>query len=260
MRSYLVGIWAARYFFVHLAGAELRYKFRRSRLGLLWTMVTPLVLALMMTFVLGNLLGVNMKDYAPYIFSGLLVWEFITGSVVGGCSSLLASEPYIKQYLHPFAIYPLKTTLVNITSFLIALMGLAIWILFYKPGNLLVAVFALPVSALCLYLFGWPVATLTAFTNLKYRDFAQIAALGMQLLWYASPVFFQPAMFKTAGLALMLELNPVTHLLNLLRAPMLYGQFPSLTDYAYVLGTAAVFYVLAAIRIRSSEKTLIFYF
>jgi len=58
----------------------------------------------------------------------------------------------------------------------------------------------------------------------------------------------------------LLELNPVTHILNLLRAPMLYGNFPTLVDYGFVLGTAAIFYLLAAIRIRNSEKTLIYYF
>ena len=260
MQNYLERIWSARYFYTYLARAELKYKFRRSRLGLLWTMVMPLVLTIMMTLILGNLLNVEMKDYAPYIFSGLLVWDFLMGSVVGGCNSLLVSEPYIKQYRHPFAIYPLKTTLVNITSFLIAIVGLAIWILFYKPMNLIVAIFALPVSALCLFVLGWPIATLTSFTNLKYRDFAQIATLGMQLLWYMSPVFFQPTMFKTASLQLLWQFNPVTHILNLLRAPMLYGSFPTLVDYGFVLGTAAILYLLAAIRIRNSEKTLIYYF
>jgi lipopolysaccharide transport system permease protein len=67
-------------------------------------------------------------------------------------------------------------------------------------------------------------------------------------------------MFKTSKLIFLLEFNPVTHVLNLLRAPMLYGQFPSLGDYGFVLGTALIFYLLAAIRIRNSEKTLIYYF
>ena len=223
-------------------------------------MVTPLTLATMMSLVLGNLLGVNMKDYAPYIFSGLLVWEFLTGSVIAGSNSLIAAEPYIKQYNHPLAIYPLKTTLVNISSFSIAVVGLIFWILFYKPTNLLVAVFALPISMFCLIILGWPITILTSYTNLKYRDFAQIVALGMQLLWYMSPVFFRPEMFKTNNLIVMLELNPVTHILNLLRAPMLYGTFPSLVDYAFVLGFALLLYIMAALHIRNLEKTLIYYF
>lgn len=260
MKIYVKEIWSARYFFLYLAGAELKYKFRRSKLGLLWTMVNPLVLTVMMAFIFGNLLHTDMKDYAPYIFSGLVVWEFMAASVIGGCNSLIAAETYIKQYRHPFAIYPLKNTLINISTFLIALGGLAIWTLVTKPVNLLYALASLPLSLVCMVILGWPIATLTAFTNLKYRDFAQITALGMQLLWYMSPVFFKPAMFSSAHLSFIFDYNPITHILNLVRAPMLYGQFPTLVDYAFVLGTAAVFYVLAYLRIRSSEKGLIYYF
>jgi lipopolysaccharide transport system permease protein len=260
MQSYLEGIWSARYFVTFLASAELKYKFRRSKLGLLWTMITPLILAIIMTIMFGTLLKTDMRDYGPYIYSGVLIWEFILNSVIQGCTSLLHSEAYIKQYRHPFAIYPLKTTLVNAATFLISICGLAIWILFYKPMNLLVAVLAMPISVVLLFLLGWPVATLMSMINLKYRDFEQIATLGMQLLWWISPVFFRPSMFSNPYLAIFLELNPVTHILNLLRAPMLYGQFPSAFDYFYVFLTAVVFYIIAALRIRSSEQELIFYF
>src|SRR5687768_11654197 len=140
--TYLQEIWSARYFWLHLARAELKYKFRRSKLGLLWTMINPLILSLIMAFIFSNLLKVSIRDLIPYVFSGLLVWEFLMGSVVGGCNSLIVSEPYIKQFKHPFAIYPLKTTLVNITSFSIAFLGLVLWIMILQPANLVVAVFA----------------------------------------------------------------------------------------------------------------------
>lgn len=258
--EYLRRVWLARYFFLYLARAELKYKFRRSRLGLLWTMITPLVVTAMLTFVFGIILHMDMKEYSIYIFSGLLVWDFLIGSVIGGCNSLINSEPYIKQYWHPFVIYPLRTTLVNISTFMIALGGLAIAVLIVSPANLLVAVLALPISIVCLALLGWPIAILAAFTNLKYRDFAQIAGLGMQLLWYMSPVFFKPEMFAAAKLSFVFDYNPVTHILNLVRAPMLHGQFPTLVDYGFVLGTAVFFYLLAAVRIQASESTLIYYF
>src|SRR5690349_22600377 len=93
LKRYLRGIWTSRYFWLHLARAELKYKFRRSRLGLLWTMVNPLVLMLMIAFIFGNLFNIPMSEFAPYVFSGLIVWDFITGSVLGGCNSLLVSEP-----------------------------------------------------------------------------------------------------------------------------------------------------------------------
>lgn len=260
MSDYLNGIWNARHFWRHLAQAELRYKFRRSKLGIIWTMIYPLLLTAMMAVVFGSLFKQPVREFAPYVFSGLLTWEFLVSSVIGGCQSLLVSEAYIKQYKHPFAIYPLKTNMVNIYTFLLALPGLALWILFIRPANLLVGLLAMPLSILLIFMLGWPIVLIVSFLNLKYRDFGQVSGLLMQLIWYGSPVFYDPKMLNSPTLIAVLELNPVTHILNLVRAPMLYGQFPALMDYAFVLATMLFFYLLALFMIWRSEKTLIYYF
>lgn len=260
MKQYFNKVWASRYFWVYLAQAELRYKFRRSKLGILWTMIYPLMLTMMMSLIFGNLLNVPMREFAPYVFSGLLTWEFIVSSVMGGCNSLLVSEGYIRQYKQPFAIYPLKTTLVNTYTFLVALPGLALWILFIYPANLLVGLMALPFSIILLMLIGWPVALIFSFINLKYRDFGQVSGLILQLIWYGSPVFYDPKMFNSEKVIFLLQLNPVTHILNLVRAPLLYGRFPDLVDYAFAAGTAMFFYSIAIYMIVRLEKTLIYYF
>lgn len=260
MKKYLQSIWRARYFWLHLARAELKYKFRRSKLGLLWTMINPLVLTLMMVLVFGNIFNIPMKDFAPYVFSGLLVWDYLLGSVLGGCNSLIVSEGYVRQFKHPLAIYPLKTTIVNIVTLLIALIGLVLWILIINPANLILSALAIPLAIIMLAVLGWPISILTAFTNIKYRDFGQVIGLVMQLIWYMSPVFLQTSMFKSVNLSNLVEYNPVTHVLNLIRAPLLFGRFPTLIDVAFVLGTAIIFYIAAILRIRAAEKTLIYYF
>lgn len=258
--SYIKKIWAARFFWLHLARAELKYKFRRSRLGLLWTMVNPLLLTLMMTLILGNLLNVDMGQYAPYVFSGMIVWGFLSSAIVGGANSLLSSEPYVKQYSQPLAIYPLKTNIVNIASFLLSLSGLLLWILFTNPSNLPISLLVLPVSTLCLFILGWPLTILVSFLGVKYRDISQVLPLIMQLAWYVSPVFFRPQMFQSRNLEIFFEFNPITHILNLVRAPALNGELPTPLDFGYVLGIAFLLYIIAALRIRRSERTLIFFF
>ena len=260
MTNYLQSIWTSRYFWLHLANAELKYKFRRSRLGLLWTMINPLMLMLMITLIFGNLFGIPMLDFAPYVFSGLIVWDFILGSALAGCNSLLVSEAYIKQFRHPLAIYPLKTTLVQVATFIIAVQAMFLWLLVTDPTNLLLGVITLPITILCLFLLGWPIAILTSSVNLKYRDFAQVLGLIMQLLWYMSPVFFMPEMFRARQLVALLEYNPVTHILNLVRAPLLDGSLPSAIDFGYVFGLIILLYALAIWRMRRVEKTLIYYF
>ena len=260
MRKYLRGIWDARYFWLHLVRAELKYKFRRSRLGLLWTMINPLVLMLIITLIFGNLFDIPMQDFAPYVFSGVIVWQFIQGTAVNGCNSLLVSEAYIKQFRHPMAIYPLKTTLVELISFIIAIQGLYIWMFFTGEGNLLLGIPTLPITVICLAFLGWPIAVLTSSINLKYRDFAQLLVIALQLLWYMSPVFFKADMFEARELAALLEYNPVTHILNLVRAPILYGRLPDLLDFAFVIGLGVLLYILAIWRMSRVEKTLVYYF
>ena len=260
MRNYFKGIWDSRYFWLHLAKAELKYKFRRSRLGLLWTMINPLILMLMITIIFGSLFDIPMGDFAPYVFSGITVWQFLQGTAVNGCNSLLVSEAYIKQFPHPMSIYPLKTTLVEVNTFVIAIQGLYLWMLFSNPANLWLGILTLPITVVCLALLGWPLAVLTSSINLKYRDFAQILVIALQLIWYMSPVFFRVDMFKTRELIALLEYNPVTHILNLVRAPLLYGTLPSLVDFAYVFGTIILLSVLAIWRMSRVERTLVYYF
>lgn len=258
--SYIKKIWAARFFWLHLARAELKYKFRRSRLGLLWTMVNPLILMLMITLIFGHLFSIPMEDFAPYVFSGLVVWEFILGCALIGCNSLLASEAYIKQFRHPLVIYPLKTILVQTATFIISIQALFLWLLVTDSSNLLLGIITLPITAFCLFLIGWPIAILTSSINLKFRDFAQVLALFMQLLWYVSPIFFRADMFQTKQLIALLEYNPITHILNLVRAPLLHGSLPSAVDFLYVFAFAGLLYALAIWRMKYAEKTLIYYF
>ncbi|MDK2980808.1 MAG: lipopolysaccharide transport system permease protein [Chloroflexota bacterium] len=260
MRNYLSRIWAARYFWLHLARAELKYKFRGSRLGLLWTMLNPLILMLMITFIFGNLFNIPMTDFAPYVFSGIVIWQFIQGTALNGCNSLLVSQAYIKQFPHPMVIYPLKTTLVELATFLIASLGLFLWMLVSDPANLGLTLLTLPITVLCLALLGWPLAILTATINLKYRDFAQILVIVLQLVWYMSPVFFRVDMFKTPQLIALLEYNPITHILNLVRAPLLNGVLPSAVDFAYVFVCILILSLLAIWHMRRVERTLIYYF
>lgn len=260
MKNYFKGIWASRYFWLHLARADLQYRFRRSKIGLLWTMINPLILMLMISIIFGNIFRVPMNEFAPYVYSGLIVWGFIANSTSGSTYTIIVAETYIKQFKHPHAIYPLKASIVNTALFIISSGGLLVWVLFTKPSNFIITLINIPISAICLFFLGWPLVLLVSYTNLKYRDFSNVLPLLMQLLWYISPVFFSISMFQSANLSFFVDMNPVTHIINLLREPFLYGKFPSFADYGYTLGTSFVLYALAIQRIRKFDKVLVFYF
>lgn len=260
MKNYIDKIYSTRYFWLHLAKAELKYKFRRSKLGILWTFVNPLLLTLLMTIVFGTVFGMSYTDYAPYILSGLIVWELLTVSVIGGGNSFLTAEPYIRQCSHPIVIYPLKSALVNTGSFFIAINALIIWMLFVAPQNIILGIMTLPLTIVLYFLLSWGIVCTASFINTKFRDYPQVMALVMQVLWYVSPVFFRREMFTSNEyLKILFNLNPVTHILSLVREPFLYGKLPSAMNYLYTMIIIIIVWSVAIINIRRQEREIIFY-
>ncbi|MFD1179406.1 ABC transporter permease [Paenibacillus puldeungensis] len=253
-------IYQTRFFWSHLVRAELKNKFRRSKLGILWTFMNPLLLTALMSTVFGTVFNTPIEDYAPYILSGLIVWELISSSFIGGGYSIMTSEQYIRQFNHPIIIYTLKSALVFTITFIIAMFSLGIWMLIVSPVNVFFGIITLPLTTLLYFCLSWAITTIAGFTNAKYRDYPQVMALVIQAVWYVSPVFLKKEMFTSnPALVNFFNLNPITHILNLIRDPFLYGVMPTVTDYLYTLGTILVFSLWAGRVYKKNSNKVIFY-
>ncbi len=257
--EYLQRIYRARNFWTHLVLSDLRTKYRRSFLGITWAVVHPLLLTLLLGFVMSRVFHSPLADYAPYIFSGLILWEFIITAAVTGCHAFINAESYIRQFVHPMAIYSLRTTLAGLINLGFAFIGLLVWIVMWRPENINATWLTLPFAFLTFFLVGWPLATIAAFTAVRFRDFSQMTVLILQAIWYVSPVFFLPRVFEGAKIRYVLDYNPIYHLLCLFRAPLLQGELPTLMNYVFSLATALFLGAIAAMLIKFSEKRVIFY-
>lgn len=259
MTAYFRGIWAARYFWTHLAMSDLRSRWRRSFLGIFWSMLQPLGLTLLVAFVFSRLLNSDITRLAVHILSGLVVWEFAMASCVGGALSFVQADAYIKQYRHPLAIYSLRTVLASGIVLGAASVPMFVWALVVMPQNFGVAWIAILSLYPILILVAWPLCTLMAYIAVRFRDLPYAMGLAMQALWFASPVYFEVSLFRNGGLDAFVDWNPVYHLLQLVRAPIIEGNWPTWHNYAFSLGTAGFFSMLAWIVGRKAERKVIFY-
>jgi len=257
--QYWKAIWRARYFWMHLALADLRSRWRRSFFGALWSIIQPLGMTLLLAVVFSKLFNSDIYTYAPYILSGIIVWECVTACVTGGALSFVQADAYIKQTKHPLAIYTLRTVLTSLIVLGLASLALFGWSAVVLPQNFgwhwLAALTVFPVLALIL----WPLATLLAYIGARFRDVPHATGLVMQALWFVSPVYFEAKMFRKGGLDALVDYNPVYHLLQLLRAPLLDGKWPTLENYSFTLLAAILFALLAWLVGRTAERKVIFY-
>lgn len=253
-------IYQTRFFWSHLVRAELKNKFRRSKLGILWTFMNPLLLTALMSTVFGVVFNMTFSDYAPYVLSGLIVWDLVSASVIGGGYSIMTGEQYIRQFNHPIIIYTLKSALVSTITFTIAMASLGLWILITSPQNLLIGIITMPITIVLYFFLSWSVVTIAGFSNTKYRDYPQVMALVIQAVWYVSPVFFKREMFTSSPvLEKAFYYNPITHILNLIRNPFLDGIMPSLSDYMFTIVSILIVGILAIVINKKNKDKVIFY-
>lgn len=216
-------------------------------------------MTLLLSVVFGKIFNTDITEYAPYILSGMVVWEFVIQSAIGGSLSFVQADAYIKQCLHPLPIYTLRTVLTNLIVLGLACVSLIVWVLVVMPQNFgwawLAALTVFPILAL----IAWPMATLFAYVATRFRDLPHALGLVFQAMWFVSPIYFEAKTFRGGELHALVDYNPIYHMLEIVRAPLLHGAWPTMQNYAYCLALVAGLVLLAWLVGRTAERKVIFY-
>jgi ABC-type polysaccharide/polyol phosphate export permease len=259
MGEYVRAIWRCRFFWLSLVKMDLRTRYRRSVLGLGWSLLHPIAMTIILTTMFYQILHVDIQEFAPFLMGGLACWGYILSSTLQGCQCLFNGESYIRQYPAPIAIYPLRTALGAAIHFLLALV-VVIGLTWYLKGLADLPVLIHLVPAIGLYLvLGWSLAVLAGFANVMFQDTQHLAEVGFQLLFYMTPIIYPEKTLRENHLGWLLQYNPLVVLLRLFREPIVHGQATSLATYAtagaIVLAAAAA----AMFTLARWQRRLIFY-
>jgi lipopolysaccharide transport system permease protein len=260
MMAYLNGIWRCRYFWLMLVKNDLRQRYRRSLLGLGWSLLQPVAMTCIICFVFQTILnpGNNVAGYAGHVLAGLACWNFILTSTLHGCQCLYMGESYIRQYPAPMAIYPLRTALGGMFHFVIAtaLVIILSWCV-NGFGNIFVLP-ALLVSMLILFMVTWSLAVLAGVANVYFQDTQHLCEVGFQILFYMTPIIYPETLLRNKNLGWVADYNPVRALIDLVRKPILDGELPTAPTWIIASLTAVLLSTAASLTLARLQKRLIF--
>jgi ABC-type polysaccharide/polyol phosphate export permease len=268
MIHHLTAIWKFRHFLLALVRLDLRLRYRRSVLGIGWSLLNPLAMTAVFVIVFcGPLGGGQPSDYAPSLLLGLAVWNFFRDSACVGCKALIANEAYIRQSPLPFGLYPLRTILgqsihsaialaIGVVAVIVAKSAFSPFAIFWGPLTVFWAV--VPALLLALVL-GWAVATVFAFINVYFQDTQHLLEVGAMLLFFLTPIMYPEKQLIDNGMGFVVTLNPVNLFMDLIRKPLLYGTVPDGHLYASAAAVTVVFVGLAAGTIAWLQKRVIFH-
>ena len=240
MGSRMIGhvktVWAYRHFWMSLVDLDMRNRYRRSVLGIGWSLLQPLTMTAVFCVVFSELMGMGStwKTYAPFLLCGLCVWDYVRNSVVGGSTSLIQNEPYIRQVPLPYTIYTLRAVLGNAIHFLIGL-GVVLALISILRGNLSVFIttWAIIPGMILVTAFAWGMATVAAFVTVFFRDVKHVLEVGSQIFYFLTPILYPRDWLDKKGLSFLADLNPVNTYLELIRTPLVDGIIPHWTMYLY---------------------------
>jgi lipopolysaccharide transport system permease protein len=258
MSQYLAGVWKCRYFWLSLVQLDLRARYRKSVLGLGWSLLHPILMTAVLCTVFHKLFGLDVREYAPSLLVGLCFWNFVTTTTSQGCRCLFEGEKYIRQYPAPLAIYPLRTVLGASFHFLVAL-GVVLVLRFAFKGFFGLASFtSLAPTLLMVLVLGWSIAVIAGLVTAYFPDVMHLSEVGLQILFYGTPIIYPPDVLRKHGMGWIVDYNPLAAFVESLRAPLLYGEFPPLRVVAFAGLSTVLIAGLATWMLVRLQKRIIF--
>lgn len=220
LKEYFQGIWQDRFILASLVNTDLQKKYRRSKLGVAWAILTPLGLSIIMGSVYAILFGVDVREFIPLLFAGLNPWQFISGSADGGTGAFLGAEGYLKQTTVNAQIFPVRIVIVNFINLLYSILAFFALYLFLRPLAFSAKMLMCVPGLMLLFLFALGLANFSSIINLDIRDFQPFQTLLLQGIFYATPIVYQASMLKEKGFELLYQVNPFYYLIEVVRMPM----------------------------------------
>ena len=197
-----------RFLLGELVKKEIKLKYRRSYLGILWTLLEPILTTAVLTFVFGSMKENKDPQFPVYIMSGRLLYTFFADSTKAAMKSIRTNSAMIKKVYVPKYIYPFSAVLSNYVIFLISLIVLFFTAIVFKVVptvhllNVILPMLFLLILALGI---GLILATMAVF----FRDLEYLWGVALMMILYTSAIFYKVSALKLGDKLWMLKLNPL---------------------------------------------------
>lgn len=244
-----------KYILGSLIQRDLQMKYRRSKLGVAWCILTPLGLAIVVGTVYSILFQTAPQILIPLIFASINPWIFMSGTADGATMAFPAAEGYIKQSTVAAQIFPLRTCATNFVTLLYSILTFFAIYLFMEPEKFGPTMLLVVPGLAIMFLFALGLANITSVINLYLRDFAPFQSLVFQGLFYATPIIYDARSMADKGFSIVYEINPFYYMLEIVRTPMM-GSIPPIKYYLIALIITLVVFIIGLVVQMAAKKEI----
>jgi len=176
----------------NMVGQELRIRYHRSVLGFLWSLVNPIMMMASLTLVFSRVLmrDSDPKDYALYLFAGMLPWSMFQVAVSESAFCIIQNENLIRKIYVPKLIFPLTRLLISLVTLVLSMAAMFL-MLVPLGAQFSWAMLLLPVVMLLFAMFAFGLGLIVAVGNTFFRDCSHLVGVFLQAWYFATPVIYK---------------------------------------------------------------------
>jgi lipopolysaccharide transport system permease protein len=237
---------------LNLVVRDVKARYKRSVLGFLWSLLTPLAMMLVFTVVFTIIMPSQIENYPIFLLCGLLPWNYFTGALMVSINSVAGNANLVKKVYFPREVLPISSVLANLVNFLLGLVVLiGVLIVFRTQFSPWLGLLPFVILIQTCFILG--VALFLSAINVYYRDTLMIMDVVLLAWFFLTPVVYSiamlPSSYEILGFTvnvqrLMYILNPMASLIAAYRDLLYWGYRTDLDFFVRTAITAAAVLVL----------------
>lgn len=249
-----------KYLLSDLVTRDIKTKYRRSALGVLWSVLNPLLMMLVLTAVFSKIIRVEVEGgFALFYLTGYIIFNFISESSNFSLTSMINAGGLIKKVYIPKYIFPLEKTIFSLVNMLFSLIAFVlVFGIFLATGKVEIhatmLLFFIPMIYIFIFAFGLNLILSTL--NVFFRDVGHLWGVFVTVWMYATPIIY-PINIVPEWLQSIIRFNPLYHYVTYFRNVMIYGTVPSLTDNLICFGFSLIFLLVGVTVFRKNQDKFV---
>ena len=202
---------------LNLAVKDFKIKYRRSVLGVLWSILNPLFTMLVLTTVFSAILKVNIENFATYYIVGFSIWNFFSESTSLAMTSILTAAPLIKKVYLPKYIFPLEKCIFAFINFAFSLIAVLAVMLLQGVYPSFFALSAILPIFYC-FIFSCGISLILSAITVYFRDIAHLYGVFLTVWMYLTPIIYPISLVSNHKvLSMVIKFNPLVYYVELMR-------------------------------------------
>ena len=243
-----------------LVTRDIKTKYRRSALGVLWSVLNPLLMMLVLTAVFSQIIKVPVEGgFALFYLTGYIIFNFISESSNFSLTSILFAGGLIKKVYIPKYVFPLEKTIFSFVNMLFSLIAFVlVFVIFLITGQvqLHATMLLFFVPMIYVFVFSFGLNLILATLNVFFRDVGHLWGVFITVWMYATPIIY-PINLVPSWLQTIIKCNPLYHYVTYFRNVMIYGTLPTLEDNIICIAFSLMFLALGVVIFRKNQDKFI---